>query len=114
MRDLDAILTDANSILLVAERNSEILGYIHMALQRDENHPCLHPRQYVKVRDLAVARKYQRSGAGRALMMAAEDWAKERGVNTIELNVWEFNRGAFAFYQKLGYVTASRHMWKHL
>lgn len=114
VRDLDAVMAEKNSALLVADRDSRILGYIHMALQAEENHPGLLPRQYVKVRDLAVARKYQRSGAGSALMQAAEDWASERGVNTVELNVWEFNRGGFAFYQKLGYVTSSRHMWKHI
>jgi ribonuclease HI len=114
VRDLDNILAEKNSALLVAVKGCEILGYIHMALQGDEKHPALLPRQYIKVRDLAVDRKFQHSGAGRALMQAAEGWARERGVNTIELNVWEFNRGAFAFYQKMGYVTSSRHMWKHI
>jgi len=114
VRELDDILADANAALLVAERDCEILGYIQMALKEAENVPVLRPRHYVKIRDLAVGKKYQRSGAGSALMQAAERWAKERGTDTVELNVWEFNRGAFAFYQKLGYVTSSRHMWKHL
>jgi len=114
VRNLDSILADANADLLVAERGCVVLGYVHLALKEAENVPMLRPRSYVKIRDLAVARKYQRSGAGSALMQAAERWASERGIDTIELNVWEFNRGAFAFYQKLGYVTSSRHMWKHI
>jgi ribosomal protein S18 acetylase RimI-like enzyme len=32
----------------------------------------------------------------------------------IELNVWEFNRGAMAFYRQLGYRTTSRKMSKRL
>ena len=113
-QELDSIFADENAVLFVAEKNAAILGYIHLALKEAEDLPLLQPRRYVKVRDLAVAGKYQRSGAGRVLMQVAEDWAKERGVDTVELNVWEFNRGAFEFYQKMGYVTSSRHMWKHI
>jgi GNAT superfamily N-acetyltransferase len=112
--DLNSILADANAALLVAERGCVVLGYVHLALREAENVPVLRPRRYVKIRDLAVAGKYQKSGVGSALMKAAERWASERGIDTIELNVWEFNRGASAFYQKLGYVTSSRYMWKHI
>jgi ribosomal protein S18 acetylase RimI-like enzyme len=35
-----------------------------------------------------------------------------KGADTIELNVWEFNRGAMAFYRQLGYRTTSRKMSK--
>jgi GNAT superfamily N-acetyltransferase len=90
------------------------LGYIHLSIIEAEKLGMLKPRRYVKIRDLAVAGKYQKSGVGSALMQVAERWASERGIDTIELNVWEFNRGVFAFYQKLGYVTSSYHMWKHI
>jgi ribosomal protein S18 acetylase RimI-like enzyme len=32
----------------------------------------------------------------------------------VELNVWEFNREASAFYGRLGYESASRRMSKRL
>jgi hypothetical protein len=35
-------------------------------------------------------------------------WALGKNVNEIELNVWEFNRGAF--YERVGYETMSRRM----
>jgi len=114
VRDLDSILADEKLGLFVAERGSTVLGYIHLALHDEETRGGLLARRYVKIRDLAVAGKYQKSGAGSALMQAAESWARERGIDTLELIVWEFNRGAFAFYQKIGYVTTSHHMWKHI
>jgi GNAT superfamily N-acetyltransferase len=100
--------------LLLAERDGEVLGYIHMALKEIENSMVLRPRRYIKIHDLAVGQIHHRRGAGSALMQAAERWAKEKGVDTIELNVWEFNSGAFAFYQELGYITSMRHMWKRI
>ena len=114
VRDLDSIFADERDALLVAERDFIILGYIHISLMETEKLAMLKPRHFVKIRDLAVAWKYHRSGAGSALMQAAERWAMEHGIDTIELKVWEFNRGAFSFYDKMGYTTSSRHMWKHL
>lgn len=114
IHDLDTIIADEKAALMVVEKTGEILGYINMTLREEEKHPGIQPRRYVKIRDLAVARKHQRSGAGRVLMQTAENWAREKGLDTIELNVWEFNHGAFTFYQKMGYTTASRHMWKQI
>ena len=51
---------------------------------------------------LAVAPDRQRSGLGRALMAAAEDWLRERGAPKIQLMVREDNEAALAFYAKLG------------
>jgi GNAT superfamily N-acetyltransferase len=51
-------------------------------------------------------------GIGQALLRRAERWAAERGASELELTVWEFNQDAIAFYEKLGYVTERRTMWK--
>jgi ribonuclease HI len=112
--DLDSILADGKLVLLVAERGGTIMGYLHLALYDEPARGGVRARRYIKVRDLAVAKRYQRSGAGSALMAAAERLARSQNADTLELMVWEFNRGAFAFYQKMGYSTASRIMWKRL
>jgi ribosomal protein S18 acetylase RimI-like enzyme len=51
---------------------------------------------------LAVAPNRRRSGLGRALMAAAEDWLRERGAPKIQLMVREDNEEAAAFYRALG------------
>jgi ribosomal protein S18 acetylase RimI-like enzyme len=48
------------------------------------------------------------------LMRAAEKWASEQGMEDIELNVWEFNRAALAFYRSVGFETARRTMLKKI
>jgi ribonuclease HI len=112
--DLDSVLADGKLAFLVAERGGTILGFVHLALYDEPARGGVRARKYVKVRDLAVAKRHQRSGAGSALMQAAEHLAKEQNAVMLELLVWEFNRGAFAFYQKMGFTTASRVMWKHI
>jgi len=47
-------------------------------------------------------------------MEEAHQWVLGKGATQIELIVWEFNEGAIAFYEKLGYETAYRKMWKSL
>jgi GNAT superfamily N-acetyltransferase len=113
-KEIDVIVSDKEAALLVAVKDGHVLGYINLAAACSENYPVLRPRRYVKIRDLAVGSKHQRSGAGTALMQAAEEWARERGIGTIELMVWEFNLGAGDFYRKMGYATVNRQMWKHV
>jgi ribosomal protein S18 acetylase RimI-like enzyme len=55
---------------------------------------------------LAVAPSRQRSGLGRALMQACEDWIKARGHPKIQLMVRTENAAAVGFYKALGYETA--------
>ena len=38
------------------------------------------------------------------------EFAREKGFRRIELNMWEFNRGALAFYEAAGFSTFRRYM----
>jgi putative acetyltransferase len=50
-----------------------------------------------------VARTHRRRGVGRALLAAAEDWARGAGVTKIELHVFPHNGAALALYERSGY-----------
>ncbi|MGZ8694879.1 MAG: N-acetyltransferase family protein, partial [Gaiellaceae bacterium] len=43
-------------------------------------------------------------GIGKALLEAAERWARERGVHKLELHVFPHNEAAVALYERAGYV----------
>jgi len=51
---------------------------------------------------LAVSTDQRRTGLGRALMAAAEDWLRARGAPKLQLMVREDNAAALDFYQALG------------
>lgn len=96
-RYLRAIRRSPNAAVLVAEADGEVVGRLSIA--RDP-HPA---SRHVADLGLMVARTHRRRGAGRALMGAAEEWARANGVVKIELHVFPYNTGAIALYERLGY-----------
>jgi GNAT superfamily N-acetyltransferase len=48
----------------------------------------------------------QKGGVGRALITAAEAWARERGCGFMDLRIVNLRAELPAFYRKLGYLEA--------
>jgi ribosomal protein S18 acetylase RimI-like enzyme len=63
---------------------------------------------------LTVAGAWREQGIGRTLGHATLDWAREHGAHTIELEAYEFNRGALSLYKELGLETVRRRMRRSL
>lgn len=52
---------------------------------------------------LAVAEAAEGKGVGQSLMVAVEEWARDRGYRFLTLNVFDGNHRAKAIYAKAGY-----------
>lgn len=63
---------------------------------------------------MAVEPAWQRHGVGAALLRAAEDEAKRRGLPYMAFMVTEDNAAARALYERAGYVTERRLLCKAL
>jgi N-acetylglutamate synthase-like GNAT family acetyltransferase len=87
---------DILDIILVAEKKEEILGCVML-------HPTSDAGIY-KLRQMAVLDGLQGKGIGKALVNAAEQTLRDRGINKIILHARETATG---FYQKLGYNITS-------
>lgn len=70
------------------------------------------PEGYVST--LAVSSTAEGQGVGRALMVAAEDWARDRGYRLLTLETFAANDRARAFYRRLGYVEETLKLVKEL
>ena len=108
------LLADENTSLLIAEVDGQVAGFVHTMVRDTPPIPVLVPRRQAFVDSLAVKQEFHRHGIGRALMDHAHRWAVAKGAADIELNVFEFNQPAIAFYQALGYETSRRRMAKDL
>ena len=65
---------------------------------------------YLDVDEFGVAEAWRRRGVGTALIEFCKAVARERGFPRLELNMWEFNQGALAFYEAAGFTTYRRYM----
>jgi len=70
----------------------------------------------LNIHDLAVLPEYRGKGAGRALLQAAEDYARREGCCRLTLEVLEANAGARALYRRFGFddSTVTRFLVKPL
>ena len=51
-----------------------------------------------------TADRAARRGIGRALVTAADEWARDRGLRNLTLHTGAYNAGARAFYADLGFA----------
>ena len=91
--DLDRALAGPSSTLLVADDAGTVVGSV---MAGDDGH-----RGWVYYLSALPERRGQ--GIGAALMRAAEDWLRARGVRKLELMVRSTNEAVLGFYDRLGY-----------
>jgi RimJ/RimL family protein N-acetyltransferase len=96
-RYLRSIRRHPHAAVFVAEAAGTIIGRLSIA--RDA-HPA---SDHVADVGLMVDRGHRRLGAGTALMLEAERWARQVGVRKLELHVFPYNEAAIALYEGLGY-----------
>jgi len=96
-----AELADRSRIVLLAERDGELVGY---AMLNDATVPAVATRvtleNAIEVARLYAGRRWIGTGVGAALMQHCLDLAASRGRDWIWLGVWERNARAIAFYAR--------------
>ena len=70
----------------------------------------MYERDYLDVDEFGVDAAYRRRGVASEMIHFIRAYAQERGFRRLELNMWEFNRGALAFYEAVGFATYRRYM----
>lgn len=93
------IISSKRHTLLVYEQSENILGWIHVECVED-----LIEEDKAEIKALIVDENSRGSGIGKALMDAAEKWAKTYQLHTIYLNCNILRDRTHKFYQREGYV----------
>jgi len=92
-KDIAYARRDTHSTILVAARGDQVVATVMVG---EDGH-----RGWAYY--LAVDPACQRSGLGRTMMAAAEDWLRARGIWKVQLLVREDNAPVKEFYDRLGY-----------
>ena len=84
--------------MLVALAGGEIVGQLHVEAT---------PWGYGEL-GMMVAADWRGRGVGTALVRAAIDWSRARGLHKLSLSVFPHNDAAIALYRKFGFVEEGR------
>jgi RimJ/RimL family protein N-acetyltransferase len=96
-RYLRAVRRSSQAAVFVAESGGEIVG--RLSLARD-SHPA---SPHVADLGLMVAAGHRRQGIGRALLERAVEWARDQGIEKLELHVFPYNEPAIRLYEQFGF-----------
>jgi ribosomal-protein-alanine acetyltransferase len=101
-KQIAQLLTDYNSISLIARENGEIAGFIVGVVYPDRKAVNGH------ILTIDVSPLHRRKGIGRMLLQEMERIFAQKGVQACLLEVREDNAAAISLYRKLGYKEMGR------
>jgi ribosomal protein S18 acetylase RimI-like enzyme len=102
---------DKQSVILVAEREGTIVGFLAATIEREI--PIYKVGHYGFIHDLWIEPAYRNEGVGRQLVMLAVEQFVELGVKQVRLETAAPNEAARALFEKCGFrVTTVDMMWQ--
>ncbi len=94
----EALLRLPAQALLVAEDDGVVVGWAHV-----HQSLTLESGPWAEIAGLVVDHRYRGQGVGKALMAAAEQWARDEGYGEVRLRSNVIRGEAHEFYRRLGY-----------
>lgn len=91
---------DPNHELIVAERNGEVIGTLHLMFLPSISYQGGLRAQIESVR---VDKQFQSQGVGGAMMQWSMQRAKQRGAHLVQLTTHQTRGDAHRFYERLGF-----------
>ena len=111
LRDhLFTMWNDPGRQIVAAETEGKVCGFAVLNHIKLPETPYMFERDYLEITEFGVDESSRRQGAASAMIRFIRTYAKEQGFRRLELNMWEFNRGALAFYEAADFSTYRRYM----
>ncbi len=111
LRDfIHVIWNDPEQKILAAESEGAICGFAVLHHINKPETPFMYERDFLDIDEFCVDEAFRRQGAASEMIRFIREYAVEKGFKRLELNMWEFNKGALAFYETAGFETFRRYM----
>ena len=107
---IKVIWNDPEQSIVVAESEGDICGFAVLHHINKPENPFMYERDFLDIDEFCVEKDHRRQGVASALIEFIKTYAKDQGYKRIELNMWEFNQDALAFYEAAGFETFRRYM----
>lgn len=102
-------LEEEDSLYFLAYMEERPAGYMKLNFreaQTEKGH-----EEAIEVQRIYVLRDMKGKGIGKMMLKKAMDIGIERNLKYVWLGVWEHNRAAIAFYEKLGFLKFDSHVF---
>jgi diamine N-acetyltransferase len=107
---LSAEFMNPDSRFFFAHLETELIGYLK--INRGAAQTILPNDQGLEIERIYVDQSFKGKGFGKLFIEKTVNLAKESGAKYIWLGVWEHNDSARRFYEKNGFITFSKHLFK--
>lgn len=96
--------------IVVCDCDGIIAGFAILNHISKPESPFSYARDFLDIDEFCVDVHYRRQGIATQMIQYIQDYAKNEDFTRIELNMWEFNQEALAFYESIGFTTYRRYM----
>lgn len=115
IEQLKEMISDPTLKIFVYENeNGKIIGHCFCSIKDKPETTNSYALKTLFINDLCIDEANRGQHIGKALYEHAKSYAKENGFYNINLNVWECNPAAMAFYNAIGLVPQSHIMEEKL
>lgn len=111
LRDyIDTVFDDPLKSIVVYDCDGAIRAYAVLHHITKPENPFMYERDYLDIDEFGVDEAFRRKGIATEMIDFIRAYAEDEGFSRIELNMWEFNQSALAFYEAIGFSTYRRYM----
>lgn len=108
------LLAAGGAYVTAADDRGRLVGYAMVGVEEGPDDTFELKGGIVEVVTLVVASRLRSSGVGKALLDAAEDLARARGIDTVKIAVMRGNTRAREFYEAHGYAIGEEVLYRRL
>ena len=104
------VFRDPLKKIVICEDDGRICAFAVLNHVTKPETPFMYVRNYLDIDEFCVDADCRRKGIATRMVGFIRDYARSEGFDRVELNMWEFNRDALAFYEAAGFTTYRRYM----
>ena len=103
LADLLTMVEQHRGQIFVAELTAAVVGFVSVRLEHDADLYTSTLTDYAYIADLVVLPSVRGRGYGTALLLRAEDYARQQGMRMLKIQVLAKNEQATAVYLRAGF-----------
>ena len=109
-----SLLDNKDNFNYVCEIDGKVVGVILASKKMPSSIPFVAKRKVLHIDNIVVDKSCQRKGVGKGLLNFIEEKAIKQKFDSLELNVFDFNKKAIWFYKSQGLEPVSHRFAKTL